>query len=192
MKAAQAQAPTTSHNYGGQCLGLRCSLRASGPGWVRAQDLGCWLLGLRASGFRTATGERVEVGTERHMRYAPVEVRCFGQLIVVDAEFEVLYRAWCVAEIVEANVLRIPARIQVSSQQAVDLNYDKLALLDVRDCSASSQPDKDMILKKISDVDAFNLSHLVRKTAGRVQTILKRIVQCPAKKVGQNHKMCCN
>ena len=64
------------------------------------------------------------------------------------------------AEIVEANVLRIPARIKVPSQQAVDVNYDRLALLDVRDCSASSQSDKDMILSKISDVDAFNESSL--------------------------------
>mmetsp|Transcript_11186 Transcript_11186/g.25775 ORF Transcript_11186/g.25775 Transcript_11186/m.25775 type:complete len:172 (+) Transcript_11186:162-677(+) len=92
----------------------------------------------------------------------------FGQLIVVDEAFEVLYRAWCVAEIVEANVLSIPARIKVFSQHAVDLNYDKLSLLDVRDCSASSGPDKEMILSKIVDIDAFNLrlQQLVFSTEG--------------------------
>lgn len=91
------------------------------------------------------------------MNYLSRRVDGFGQLIVIDESFEVLYRAWCVAEIVEANVLNIPARIKVYSQNAVDCNYDRLSLLDVRDCSASSQEDKDVILRKIVDVDAFNL-----------------------------------
>lgn len=44
------------------------------------------------------------------MGYLSRAVDGFGQLIVVDESFEVLYRAWCVAEIVEGNVLKIPAR----------------------------------------------------------------------------------
>ena len=64
------------------------------------------------------------------------------------------------AEIVEANVLQIPSRIEVPSQEAVDRNYDRLALLDVRDCSASSPRDKAMILSKIADVAAFNERYL--------------------------------
>ncbi|CAE7442973.1 BPM2, partial [Symbiodinium necroappetens] len=91
-----------------------------------------------------------------HHIYVEERVAGFGQLIVVDNHFEVLYRAWCVAEIVEANVLQIPSRIEVPSQEAVDRNYDRLALLDVRDCSASSPRDKAMILSKIADVAAFN------------------------------------
>ena len=92
----------------------------------------------------------------------------FGQLIVIDERFDVLYRAWCVAEIVEANVLKIPARIKVYSQNTVDVHYDRLSLLDVRDCSASSQDDKDVILQKIVDVDAFNLKlqHLIFSSQG--------------------------
>lgn len=81
----------------------------------------------------------------------------FEQLIVVDKRFDVLYRAWCVAEIVEGHALRIPAKIQVFSQNAVDCNYDRLSLLDVRQCSASSQNDKDFILRKIGDIEVFNL-----------------------------------
>eukprot|EP00434_Breviolum_minutum_P006897 symbB.v1.2.006086.t1/scaffold350.1/size222032/4 len=91
------------------------------------------------------------------MGYLSRKVPDFGQLVVIDENFDVLYRAWCVAEIVEANVLLIPARIKVFSQNAVDCNYDRLSLLDVRDCSASSLDDKEVILKKIVDVDAFNL-----------------------------------
>ena len=91
------------------------------------------------------------------MAFLARSVPNFGQLIVVDKRFDVLYRAWCVAEVVEANVLGIKARIQVHSQNAVDCNYDHLAHLDVRNCSATSQADKDLILRKIYDIDAFNL-----------------------------------
>ena len=91
------------------------------------------------------------------MTHLAWQVEGFTQLIVVDDVFDVLYRAWCVAEIFEASVLGMESRIQVSSQDAVDLNYDKLSLLDVRQCTASSQADKEMIMAKISDVEAFNL-----------------------------------
>ena len=51
--------------------------------------------------------------------------------------------AWCVAEIVEGNILGISARISVLSNDAVDQHYDRLSLLDVRDCEASVESDKD-------------------------------------------------
>ena len=59
-------------------------------------------------------------------------------------------------------------RIKVFSQNVVDCNYDRLSLLDVRDCSASSQADKEVILQKILDVEAFNLrlQHLVFSSQG--------------------------
>ena len=91
------------------------------------------------------------------MAYLAGEVAGFWQLVVVDDDFDVFYRAWCVAELFQASVLRMKSKVQVSSQQSVDLNYDKLSLLDVRQCMASAQEDKDMIISKIYDVDAFNL-----------------------------------
>ena len=39
----------------------------------------------------------------------------------------------------------------------MDGHYDWLAVMDVRDCSASSATDKAFILGKIADVEAFNL-----------------------------------
>ncbi|CAE7904857.1 cep76 [Symbiodinium microadriaticum] len=90
------------------------------------------------------------------MTHLAQQVGRFAQLIVVDDAFDVLYRAWCVAEIFEANVLGMESRIQVSSQDAVDQNYDRLSLLDVRQCTASSQADKEMIMAKIADVEVFN------------------------------------
>ena len=91
------------------------------------------------------------------MGFLAHSVKGFGQVIVVDKRFDVLYRAWCVAEIVEGNVQGIPARIKVLSPDAVDCNYDHLAHLDVRNCEATSQADKELILQKIYDIDAFNL-----------------------------------
>ena len=90
------------------------------------------------------------------MTHLALEVAGFTQLIVVDDAFDVLYRAWCVAEIFEASVLGMTSRIRIRSQAAVDQNYDRLAMLDVRQCTASSQADKDMIMAKISDVKVFN------------------------------------
>ena len=90
------------------------------------------------------------------MTHLAMEVPGFGHLIVVDDAFDVLYRAWCVAEKFEASVLAMQSRIQVSSQDAVDRNYDRLSLLDVRQCLASSHADKEMIMAKIADVDVFN------------------------------------
>lgn len=40
----------------------------------------------------------------------------FLEAKVIDENFDVLYRAWCVAEIVEANVLLIPARTATHSK----------------------------------------------------------------------------
>ena len=62
-------------------------------------------------------------------------------------------------EIVEGNIPGIPARISVFSRDVVDENYERLSLLDVRDCEASVQSDKDMIISKIADIDVFNLRH---------------------------------
>ena len=91
------------------------------------------------------------------MAHLAREVLGFRQLVVLDDAFEVLFRAWCVAEIFEASVLGMESRIQVSSQDVVDRNYDRLSLLDVRQCTASSQADKEMIMAKIANVEVFNL-----------------------------------
>ncbi|CAK9006965.1 unnamed protein product [Durusdinium trenchii] len=81
----------------------------------------------------------------------------FSHLVVADVKFEVFTRAWCIAEIVESEASTIPKRIKVHSENALDHNYYSLACIDVRDCQASRQEDRDMILSHISDVEAFNL-----------------------------------
>lgn len=81
----------------------------------------------------------------------------FKQVVVVDADFEVFYRAWCVAEIAEGDRLELQQSIKIHSQDSLDLHYDSLSTLDVQACQASREEDKHMILAKIPDIDAFNL-----------------------------------
>eukprot|EP00930_Biecheleria_cincta_P016710 TRINITY_DN13489_c0_g1_i3.p1 TRINITY_DN13489_c0_g1~~TRINITY_DN13489_c0_g1_i3.p1 ORF type:complete len:400 (+),score=50.64 TRINITY_DN13489_c0_g1_i3:72-1271(+) len=96
--------------------------------------------------------------------------RCsrFAQIIVVDWAFQVFFRAWCVAEIVQGHILDIPAHVKIHSGAALDAHYETLSILDVRDCQASRSSDKEMILAKILDINAFNLrlQWLIFGTAG--------------------------
>eukprot|EP00429_Kryptoperidinium_foliaceum_P013548 CAMPEP_0176045110 /NCGR_PEP_ID=MMETSP0120_2-20121206/22391_1 /TAXON_ID=160619 /ORGANISM="Kryptoperidinium foliaceum, Strain CCMP 1326" /LENGTH=854 /DNA_ID=CAMNT_0017378515 /DNA_START=41 /DNA_END=2605 /DNA_ORIENTATION=+ len=84
---------------------------------------------------------------------------CFSHLIVVDVDFDVFTRAWCVAEIVESDRSNFTQRIMIHSKEALDKHYDRLLLLDVRKCNAALQADKDEIMDRIGDekaIDAFN------------------------------------
>ncbi|CAK9057763.1 unnamed protein product [Durusdinium trenchii] len=100
------------------------------------------------------------------MNYLQQKDRRFGQLVVVDEAFEVLNRAWCIAEIMEGNSLheeskscsQFQMRVNVFSRNSVDLHYDNLAVLDVTKCDATSEEDKQFILSKVSGrEEAFNL-----------------------------------
>ena len=46
------------------------------------------------------------------IRVLSQKVAAFGLVVVIDEKFDVLYRAWCVAEIVEASLLNIPTKIK--------------------------------------------------------------------------------
>lgn len=96
----------------------------------------------------------------------------FGQLIVVDENFVVFKRAWCVAEMVEGTVLsregNYTVRVAIFSETSVDVNYDTLSLLDVRNCKAALETDRQYILSKIADPRAFNLKlqHMIFSSQG--------------------------
>jgi len=81
----------------------------------------------------------------------------FAQVVVVDAAFQVFFRAWCVAEIIEGNNLRIKTAVKIPSEDSLNSNYDMLAMLDVQDCESTHKEDKEMILAKITDIHVFNL-----------------------------------
>jgi len=92
------------------------------------------------------------------MRFLNQQNSSFSQIIVVDEAFQVFFRAWCVAEIVEGHILGIPGKVKLPSSSILDVHYDTLSMLDVRDCQASRLSDKEMILARIEDYTAFNLS----------------------------------
>jgi len=89
-------------------------------------------------------------------------VQGFQQLVVVDPDFTLFSRAWCVAELVQASKCSIAQRVEVLSRQGIDLYsndmaiYRKLASLTVTTCQASRQEDRDAILASIADVQAFD------------------------------------
>eukprot|EP00931_Biecheleriopsis_adriatica_P039378 TRINITY_DN22520_c1_g1_i1.p1 TRINITY_DN22520_c1_g1~~TRINITY_DN22520_c1_g1_i1.p1 ORF type:complete len:683 (-),score=96.11 TRINITY_DN22520_c1_g1_i1:76-2124(-) len=85
----------------------------------------------------------------------------FTQIIAVDRSFEIFGRAWCVAEMAEANHMGMRQDIKLASRQdsGFDAQTSQLKQLDVRRMQASRPEDVTEILAKIKDVDEFN-SHL--------------------------------
>jgi len=95
---------------------------------------------------------------EALMQFLTEQVQGFSQLVLVDANFDVFRRAWCIAEIVEATSAGIPSRLSLGSPDVLDKHYEGLVALDVRNCRASRAEDKDMILARIGDTHAFNMT----------------------------------
>lgn len=80
----------------------------------------------------------------------------FGQLVAVDADFRLFQRAWCVAELYAARRMRLPQRMRLLSERSLRQHQHELEDLRVEDMRASNPADKQMILGKISDLEAFN------------------------------------
>jgi len=91
------------------------------------------------------------------MRFLHEASTDFSHLVVVDMEFDLFTRAWCIAEIVESDLSGISQRILLHSQEMLDYHYDSLSLIDVRNCKASRVEDKELILKRINDPSSFNV-----------------------------------
>jgi hypothetical protein len=84
----------------------------------------------------------------------------FMQVIAVDRQFDLFRRAWCLAEISEANLSHIPPRLMLSGESIVTKDKsDKIERLDVRRCKAYRKEDKLYVLSRIQEytsIDAFN------------------------------------
>ena len=78
------------------------------------------------------------------------------QVIAVDKSLDLFRRAWCVAEIAEAKRLQMDQSLKLWSKATLQERARTLENLDVRDMRASSDKDKELILRKIQDVDDFN------------------------------------
>eukprot|EP00747_Dinoflagellata_sp_TGD_P193770 gnl/TRDRNA2_/TRDRNA2_60387_c0_seq1.p1 gnl/TRDRNA2_/TRDRNA2_60387_c0~~gnl/TRDRNA2_/TRDRNA2_60387_c0_seq1.p1 ORF type:complete len:304 (-),score=45.08 gnl/TRDRNA2_/TRDRNA2_60387_c0_seq1:144-1055(-) len=83
-------------------------------------------------------------------------VEGFEQVVAVDKDFDIFFRAWCVAELVEAANLHMAQCLKVHSNTSIQKNKAKIQDLDVRNCKASREEDEELILSKIPDIDGFN------------------------------------
>jgi len=80
----------------------------------------------------------------------------FGQIVAIDNSFRLFSRAWCVAELIEAEARSMPQRVVLHSESVFEEHFEELSMLDVRLCSATQPEDKDFVLRKHPDLDAFN------------------------------------
>ncbi|OLP78005.1 hypothetical protein AK812_SmicGene41869 [Symbiodinium microadriaticum] len=80
----------------------------------------------------------------------------FSQLVAVDSRFVLFRRAWCVAELVEADSAGLKQHVQVHSRKVLKDNEESLRTLKVEDMAASNADDVDFILNRISDKRVFN------------------------------------
>ena len=81
------------------------------------------------------------------------------QVIAADQSLDLFNRAWCIAEIAEANRLEMSQALKLASRETIMQHALSLEDLDVRNMRASSEADKQLILKKIREntsIDEFN------------------------------------
>merc|ERR1712008_246388 len=79
-----------------------------------------------------------------------------SQVIAADLDFEVFKRAWCVAEIVEADSLKMQQELVLHDMDSLHKHGSSLTQLSVHSCRATRVEDKEGIIQKIGDTAAFD------------------------------------
>lgn len=94
-----------------------------------------------------------------------------SQLIAVDIQFNLFTRAWCVAEIHQAQQMYMPQRMIIFSEENLKREEVWLHHLKVQEMKASNPADAKFILSKIDDPRQFDadLQQLIFGTGGLVQ-----------------------
>jgi hypothetical protein len=80
----------------------------------------------------------------------------FAQVVAVDKQFVIFSRSWCVAEIAAAHAAGMPQSLRLPSLLTLEANKDALGSLKIADMQASRPEDKEEILSRISDHEAFD------------------------------------
>lgn len=75
-------------------------------------------------------------------------VNGFSQVIAVDNDFTWFGRAWCVAELVEAEREKMRQALQCRGSTVIAESRDHILFLDVRRCEASRVDDQERITSK--------------------------------------------
>ncbi|CAK9092943.1 unnamed protein product [Durusdinium trenchii] len=82
--------------------------------------------------------------------------RHFAEVLAIDQDFGLFNRAWCVAELAEARLLRMPQHVKIPSKSALARHMDGLRHLRVQELRATRPEDVQEILSKIPDFESFN------------------------------------
>jgi len=80
----------------------------------------------------------------------------FEQVVAMDECMGLFTRAWCVAELHRAHTLGLPQSMLLLSENTLKRSVTWLRDLKVENMEASNPADKQMILNRIGDKDAFN------------------------------------
>ena len=90
------------------------------------------------------------------MAYLCKSVPGFGQVVAIDERLELLFRAWVIAELVQARKSGMVQKLKLPSKQVLVDHAKVVATLDIRNCDAARREDKVFILSKVDDIDVFN------------------------------------
>lgn len=99
------------------------------------------------------------------MKFLSSQDKTFGQIIAVDARFDLFTRAWCVAEIAAAFDFGMSQALKFCSSSHLKEHEEDLKSIQIQNMNASRPEDKAAILESIPDHDEFN---------NRIQTLLFR------------------
>eukprot|EP00438_Fugacium_kawagutii_P001740 Skav219921 [mRNA] locus=scaffold2006:164192:166462:- [translate_table: standard] len=96
----------------------------------------------------------------------------FAQVVAVDQAFGLFTRAWCVAELVQADETNLKQSIQMHSRPLLVRKKGSLRNLKVENMEASRPEDVEYILSRIPNKNVFNqkLQHLIFDKAGLLST----------------------
>ena len=102
----------------------------------------------------------------------------FSQVVAVDSAFALFNRAWCVAELVQADRTRLKQVLKVHCRDVLQrrLRLGNLQKLQVEKMQAAREEDVDYILSGIPDKNQFNqkLRHLIFDQSGLLSTFCQR------------------
>ena len=96
----------------------------------------------------------------------------FAQVVAVDEQFGLFTRAWCVAELVQADEMKLKQHVKMHSKILLERKAGGLNNLRVQDMQASRPEDVQYILERIPDKTLFNakLQKLIFDKTGLLST----------------------
>mmetsp|Transcript_24519 Transcript_24519/g.40026 ORF Transcript_24519/g.40026 Transcript_24519/m.40026 type:complete len:786 (-) Transcript_24519:392-2749(-) len=96
----------------------------------------------------------------------------FAQIVAVDQAFGLFTRAWCVAELVQADETHLKQHVKMHSRPLLVMKKETMKNLKVENMQASRPEDVDYILSRIPNKNVFNqkLQKLIFDKAGLLST----------------------